>query len=142
LSEKTSTSPQLYHYPTGCSSVTQIGLEVPEIPYEVLVDLSVGAPRKDPYLTAPAHVFAGGADRCAEQACVRPVSTPDSVALKIGVHLNHISVWSYALFGISLVLLGVVRANGAVIAPLIILAVSLLGVRFPLALALLDGPAR
>jgi Na+-driven multidrug efflux pump len=64
---------------------------------------------------------------------------PDSVALKIGVHLNHISVWSYALFGISLVLLGVVRANGAVIAPLIILAVSLLGVRFPLALALLDG---
>src|SRR4029450_12222572 len=68
--------PQLYHYPNGFSSVTQIGLEVTEIPYElVLVDLSVGAHRKDPYLTAPAHVFAGGADRCAEQACVCPVST-------------------------------------------------------------------
>jgi glutathione S-transferase len=43
---------RLYHYPSGCSSVTQIALEVTEIPYElVLVDLSVGAHRKDPYLT-------------------------------------------------------------------------------------------
>jgi glutathione S-transferase len=43
---------RLYHYPRGCSSVTQIALEVAEIPYElVLVDLSVGAHRKEPYLT-------------------------------------------------------------------------------------------
>jgi glutathione S-transferase len=43
---------QLYHYPTGCSGVTQIALEVTEIPYElVLVDLAAGAHRKHPYLT-------------------------------------------------------------------------------------------
>jgi glutathione S-transferase len=44
--------PRLYHYPSGCSSVTHIALEKAEIPYElVLVDLSVGAHRKDPYRT-------------------------------------------------------------------------------------------
>jgi Na+-driven multidrug efflux pump len=31
-----------------------------------------------------------------------------------------------------------VRANGAVVAPLIVLAISLLGIRFPMAMALLD----
>jgi len=36
-------------------------------------------------------------------------------------------------------LFGVVRATGAVMAPLVILTVSLLLVRFPLAQALLDG---
>lgn len=53
-------------------------------------------------------------------------------------HLNHIGAWSYVFFGISLVLLAVVRANGVVIAPLIIFAVSMIGVRFPIALTLLD----
>jgi len=44
--------PRLYHYPTGCSGVTQIALEVMEIPYElVLVDLATGAHRRHPYLT-------------------------------------------------------------------------------------------
>jgi len=41
-------------------------------------------------------------------------------------------------FGISFVLFGVVRANGAVMAPLIILVLTLLGIRFPLALLGLD----
>jgi len=56
----------------------------------------------------------------------------------IGVHMNNIVAWSFVFFGISMVLFGVVRANGAVIPPLIVLAISLLGLRFPMALALLD----
>jgi putative MATE family efflux protein len=62
---------------------------------------------------------------------------PGSVAVTIGVHLNYIVTWSFVFFGISMVLFGVVRANGAVLAPLIVLAISLLGFRFPMALALL-----
>jgi Na+-driven multidrug efflux pump len=61
-----------------------------------------------------------------------------SVAVDIGVHMNSIVTWSFMFFGISMVLFGVVRANGAVIAPLIVLAISLLGLRVPLAWALLD----
>jgi putative MATE family efflux protein len=62
----------------------------------------------------------------------------DSNALHIAVHLNRIGAWSFVFFGVSIVLFGVVRANGAVIAPLLILVFSLLGVRFPLALLLRD----
>jgi putative MATE family efflux protein len=61
-----------------------------------------------------------------------------SSALGIAVHLNRIGAWSFVFFGISLVLFGVVRANGAVVPPLIILLLTLLGVRFPLALTFLD----
>ena len=60
----------------------------------------------------------------------------DSNALHIALHLNRIGAWSFVFFGISIVLFGVVRANGAVIAPLLILVFALLGVRFPLALML------
>jgi len=63
---------------------------------------------------------------------------PNSVAIDIGVHMNNIVTWSFVFFGISMVMFGVVRANGAVVAPLIVLAISLLGIRFPLALALMD----
>jgi putative MATE family efflux protein len=63
---------------------------------------------------------------------------PGSAALSIAVHLNRIGAWSFVFFGISLVLFGVVRANGAVVAPLLILMFTLLGIRFPLALSLLD----
>ncbi len=58
---------------------------------------------------------------------------PGSPALDIAVHMNHIILWSYPLFGISMVLSGVVRAAGAVMAPLFILLVALLIVRTPLA---------
>lgn len=64
---------------------------------------------------------------------------PDgSVALHTAVHLNHIAAWSFVLLGVSMVIFGVVRATGAVFPPLVILTVALLGVRFPLALQLLD----
>ena len=47
------------------------------------------------------------------------------VALELAVHLNAIVLWSFALFGMSLVLYGVVRATGAVVPPLIMLALAL-----------------
>jgi putative MATE family efflux protein len=62
-----------------------------------------------------------------------------SNALVIAGHMNRIVTASYIFFGISVALFGVVRATGAVIAPLVILTVSLLAVRFPLAEVLLDG---
>jgi putative MATE family efflux protein len=61
-----------------------------------------------------------------------------SAALSIASHLNRIVTGSYIFFGISVALFGVVRATGAVLAPLVILAVALLVVRFPLAQLFLD----
>jgi putative MATE family efflux protein len=56
-----------------------------------------------------------------------------SGALDIAAHMNHIVTGSFIFFGISVTLFGVVRATGAVMAPLLILTLSLLVVRFPLA---------
>jgi putative MATE family efflux protein len=62
---------------------------------------------------------------------------PDgSAALANARHLNHIAVWSFLFFGVTFVVSGVVRATGAVVAPLVILAIALWGVRVPFALAL------
>jgi hypothetical protein len=54
-----------------------------------------------------------------------------SAALHIASHLNRIVTGSFIFFGISVALFGVVRATGAVMAPFVILTVSLLVVRFP-----------
>jgi len=62
-----------------------------------------------------------------------------SAALGIASHLNRIVTGSYIFFGISVALFGVVRATGAVMAPFVILTVSLLVVRFPLAQLFLEG---
>jgi putative MATE family efflux protein len=62
----------------------------------------------------------------------------DSGALAIAQHVNAVVVWAFILFGISMVLGGVVRATGAAVPPLVVLFVSLWVVRIPLALALLD----
>jgi putative MATE family efflux protein len=61
-----------------------------------------------------------------------------SAALAIASHMNRIVTGSFLFFGVSVALFGVVRATGAVMAPLIILTISLLVVRFPLAELLLD----
>jgi len=58
---------------------------------------------------------------------------PAAPALDIGSHINRVVTWSYVFFGFSMVLFGVVRATGAVIAPLLILTFTLLIVRFPAA---------
>jgi Na+-driven multidrug efflux pump len=64
---------------------------------------------------------------------------PDgSNALVIASHMNRIVTPSFIFFGISLTLFGVVRATGAVMAPLLILTIALLVVRFPFAEALLS----
>jgi putative MATE family efflux protein len=47
----------------------------------------------------------------------------------IAEHINTIAGWSFILFGVTFVLFGVVRSTGAVLPPLIILIVSLIGVR-------------
>ncbi|HKD54802.1 MAG TPA: MATE family efflux transporter [Steroidobacteraceae bacterium] len=61
-----------------------------------------------------------------------------SAALAIASHMNRIVTPSFIFFGISVALFGVVRATGAVMAPLIILTISLLVVRFPLAQLFLE----
>jgi len=52
-----------------------------------------------------------------------------SPALPIAQHIQLLATWSFLLMGITLVLFGTVRANGAVIGPLIILAIGLVPVR-------------
>jgi Na+-driven multidrug efflux pump len=61
-----------------------------------------------------------------------------SAAMAAAVQINRIASPSFIFFGITLVLFGVVRATGAVMAPLIALTVSLLVVRVPLAELLVD----
>jgi putative MATE family efflux protein len=56
-----------------------------------------------------------------------------SVAMAAAIQINRIATPSFVFFGITLVLFGVVRATGAVMAPLISLTIALLGVRVPLA---------
>ena len=60
---------------------------------------------------------------------------PGTVA--IAEHINAIIAWSFIPFGVMFVLFGVVRATGAVNPPLVILAISLFGVRVTMALLLL-----
>jgi putative MATE family efflux protein len=62
----------------------------------------------------------------------------DSAAMRAAVHINRVVTPSFAFFGVTLVVFGVIRATGAVMAPLIILTVSLLAVRIPLAEAFVD----
>ena len=56
-----------------------------------------------------------------------------SAALEHARHLNHIAVWSFLFFGVTFVISGVVRATGAVLPPLLILASALWGIRIPFA---------
>jgi putative MATE family efflux protein len=57
-----------------------------------------------------------------------------SAALPIARHIQLIGTWSFLLFGVTMVLFGTVRANGAVLGPLIILAIGLYPVRLGFAL--------
>lgn len=62
----------------------------------------------------------------------------DGEALATALHLNAIAVWSFLFVGASFVLFGVVRSTGAVLPPLLILAVALWLVRIPFAWLLRD----
>ena len=59
-------------------------------------------------------------------------------ALEIAHHLNALVLWSYPLFGVAMVLGGVMRASGAVFVPLITLFIAMILVRIPLAYLLSD----
>ncbi|HEY6662605.1 MAG TPA: MATE family efflux transporter, partial [Sphingomicrobium sp.] len=50
--------------------------------------------------------------------------------LPIARHIHVVATWNFLLFGVMMVLFATVRANGAVWAPLIILAVGLVPIRF------------
>ncbi len=60
-----------------------------------------------------------------------------SPALPIAQHINAIVGWSFLMFGVTMVIFGTVRANGAVIAPLIILFISMFPIRLGLMFALM-----
>ena len=53
----------------------------------------------------------------------------NSPAMPIAQHIQLLGTWGYLLFGVMMVLFGTMRANGAVVVPLLILAFSLLPVR-------------
>ena len=62
----------------------------------------------------------------------------NGAAFAIAVHLNQLVVWSFAFFGVSIVLFGVLRATGNVMPPLLILVISLWLIRLPFAYLLTD----
>lgn len=61
---------------------------------------------------------------------------PDSPALPIARHIQLLATWNFVLFGMTMVFFGVVRANGAVLGPLIILFVAMFPARIGFATAL------
>ncbi len=63
----------------------------------------------------------------------------DSASIPIAIHINHVVGWTYLLMGISMVVSFIVRANGAVIAPLVILIISGVFVRFTVGFGLHDA---
>ncbi|QOQ81243.1 MULTISPECIES: MATE family efflux transporter [Comamonas] len=83
------------------------------------------------------HLLLTGACVALILACDRSVLAlflPEgSTALEPARHLNRIVLGSFMLLGVSSVLAGVVRSTGAVLAPLAILALTLWGLRLPLA---------
>ena len=76
-------------------------------------------------LTGSLVLAVGLADRAALQVFLKP----GSPATPIASHINLVVSWGFILFGATMVLFGVVRANGAVLPPLLILIVSLFPVR-------------
>lgn len=60
----------------------------------------------------------------------------DGDAVAIAMRINLIAGWSFILFGVSMVLSATVRANGAVMGPLIILAIAMFPLRLGLAVGL------
>ncbi len=66
----------------------------------------------------------------ADRAVLALFMGPDSPALPIARHIHMLATWNFLLFGVTMVLFATVRANGAVWAPLIILAVGLIPARF------------
>jgi putative MATE family efflux protein len=62
----------------------------------------------------------------------------DSPAIPVAIHINHLVGWTFLLMGVSMVVTFAVRANGAVLAPLLILIISGVLVRFSIGFGLYD----
>ncbi len=60
----------------------------------------------------------------------------DSAAVPIGRHIQLVATWGYLFFGIAQVLFGTMRANGYVIAPLMVMIVAMYPVRLGFAFGL------
>ena len=60
----------------------------------------------------------------------------DATSIDLAAHINIVGSVSFLFFGVSMVLASTVRANGAVVGPLVILAVALFPVRLGIAYAL------
>jgi putative MATE family efflux protein len=54
---------------------------------------------------------------------------PQSPAIDVARHIQFLASWSFIIFGVSMVLFGVMRANGVVVWPLIILIIAMFPVR-------------
>ena len=66
-----------------------------------------------------------------------PSETPAQLALIAEAHhINMLSLWGFVIFSMTFSLSGVVRSTGAVWWPLVILVVSMVGVRIPFAILL------
>jgi putative MATE family efflux protein len=61
-----------------------------------------------------------------------------SPALPLAMHANRIVAITFVFYGVSTVLIGVVRATGAVVVPLLILTATVLVMRFTVAYAFID----
>jgi putative MATE family efflux protein len=59
-----------------------------------------------------------------------------SPALPIARHIHMVASWSFLMFGVTIVIFGTVRATGAVMAPLVILAIAMFPVRLGAVFAL------
>jgi putative MATE family efflux protein len=66
----------------------------------------------------------------ADRAVLALFMGSESPALPIAQHIHMLATWNFLLFGVTMVLFGTVRANGAVWGPLLILCVGLVPVRF------------
>lgn len=62
--------------------------------------------------------------------------TVDGEAMNLSRHIMMLATWTYLPFGVTMVVLSTLRANGAVIPPLIILAISMFPIRLGLYYAL------
>lgn len=60
----------------------------------------------------------------------------DQGAIAIGRHISMLSTWGFIAFGVTMVLFGTIRANGQVLWPLLILAISMYPVRLGFAFGL------
>jgi putative MATE family efflux protein len=54
-------------------------------------------------------------------------------AIEIGMYINEVTIWSFVLFGVYLVVSSVIRSTGSVIVPLVITFIALWVIRIPLA---------